>query len=1212
MGKPEYAKVEKPLIDQLVAMGWRHHVGTPPTEPAVDSVEQQGNDPAHVGCTVTGAVLAEQFRNAVARINPGADGNPWLTRGQLDHLLALLLGTLAGQGPVERGVAGNLRVTKLLREGVNARMLPGWTKGDPEHVRLVDWEVTDGPFAELGDAGTGNDLLAVSQFKAERGSGRIAIPDVVLFVNGLPWVVIECKAPLSRGGEKRFAIDWAVEDVIGYAGGEANDSVPEFVRFAQLLVGSDRDHAELGTVSAEAEHFAPWRTVYPVAQGRVRQEAGVPEYRQELNPQEILVGGALRPVHLLTLVRDFTTAAGRGPRTIKVIGRYQQFRAVHKIAKRLRDRRNALSAGQDLDQRGGVTWHTQGSGKSLTMAFLVRHLRSSRDLKEHKVVVVTDRKDLERQIRTSMAAADETIHRAPSVRHARRFLGLDVPDVVLVMLQKARRDDTADDGRDEVLATSPDQRDNVHNRVANASSDIIVLVDEAHRGQSAWQHARLRAMLPNSAMVGFTGTPILSGARRTTEDIFGSYADTYTLRDAERDGAVVPVRYEAHQADLEIIEKAHLDAGFDEKVPSDPEKRTRVIRKFGRKKEVLESPSVIARKADHMVRHWATTALPDGFGAQVVAVSRRAAVTYREALLKALAGLVAELDSLGSDAHDPAATPAPEGQVDLVSLRRYRDVLASVDVAVVISTYQRKGGSKGASAKDPKEWDAWTRPGRQTAHIERFRRGVPVPDPFEESEDPSWAAWVHGRPEGGPKPGGTVSAHDPWYRVTAGQDHNTTDRPEARKNERPLGFLVVTNMLLTGFDAPIEQVMYLDRPMFGAGLLQAIARTNRPYAKKQWGQVVDYVGIGPDLARSLKAYEDAHLRAVLGYEDVSFAHLDPDNDAPQPVRDRMWLQTDAAADALLADLYKRLGDFLAELGISALTEESQREDLLAALEDPLIRGEFDEMARDFLNALNAVLPRPGALAYETFAGLLGEVQYLVRARYLDGRDQFSPRRYGAKVRALIAAHLQVTDFVERVPGVELGAADFMERVNANTDPRARISYLTSRIHTHITARLDGDRDRYGKFSERLEAVIQQMNADFDDASAALARLAEDVVAAERDGGSGPESGLEPWTERPVYAVLAAGMTEAGPVVPECIDLPQAARDLTWTISGLVRSPNFSTLPDARERVRKELRNYLEAQLSIDWAETGPIASLLVDLALHRHDDFLHYAERGRR
>ncbi|MGW0034192.1 type I restriction endonuclease subunit R [Streptomyces sp. NPDC003314] len=1188
MGQPEYDKVERPLIDQLVAMKWQHLEGAPAGEPATDPA-LSGRD------SFTEAVYADRFRTAVARINPGPDGKPWLTAAQLDHLLALLQGTAPHQGAPERGVAGNLDVTRMLRAGINARTLPGWAKGDPEHVRLVDW---DGEFAALGDAGTGNDLLAVSQFKVERRDAPDATPDLVLFVNGLPWAVVECKAPLTTPGDKRFTIDWAVEDVIGYAGVEADEAVAEFVRFAQVLVATDRDHAELGTVSAEAEHFAPWRTVYPAHPATVRAEAAVPESRRELHAQERLVAGVLRPAHLLTLVRDFTTEAGRGPRTVKVIGRYQQFRAVHKIARRLRDRRERLAAGQDVDQRGGVTWHTQGSGKSLTMAFLVRHLRSSRDLRGHKVVVVTDRKDLEQQIRQSLAAAEEQIYRARTVRFARTHLGLDVPDVVLVMLQKARRDDDAKyDGR-EVLAKAPGERDRVHNRVVNASSDIVVLIDEAHRGQSAWQHARLRAMLPNSAMVGFTGTPILSGARKTTQDVFGDYADTYTLRDAEIDGAVVPVRYEAHQADLEVIEKAALDAGFDEKVPADPEQRLRVLRKFGRKKEVLESPSVIAEKADHMVRHWASGAMPDGFGAQVVAVSRRAAVAYREAIDKALRRLVAELDGMGGGAYDPA--PASEGETILLRLLRYRDVLASVDAAVVISKSPKRG-----QGKDPKEWEVWTQPSNQAAHIQRFKRGVPVPDLFDLGSDPSWDAQTHGRPDVGVYTGAAPD-HDPWDAL-ADDISEPGQRPEGKDTERPLGFLVVTSMLLTGFDAPVEQVMYLDRPLFGAGLLQAIARTNRPYGKKKWGQIVDYVGVGPELARSMTAYEEAHLSQVLGYEDVSFDHLDPD--APvQPVRDRIWLQTDAAADALLADLFKRLGDFLAEHHATDLADERQREDLLAALEDPLLRGEFDELARDFFNALNAVLPRPGALKYETFAGLLGEAQYLARVRYLDGRDQFSPRRYGAKVRALIAAHLKVTGIAERIPPVELTASDFMERVNANTDPRARVSYLTSRIHTHITARLASDPARYEVFSERLEGVIARMRTEFEEAVAALARLAEDVITSEQEGAEEPGETLDRWTERPVYAVLVRELDASGaPLLSDGIDLYQAARDLTWKIAGLVRSPNFMTMSDTRDRVRKEVRLHLEEELDVDWSETGPVAGRLVELATHRHDHFLRYS-----
>ncbi|EKX66152.1 type I restriction endonuclease subunit R [Streptomyces ipomoeae] len=1197
MAHPEYELVERPLIDQLVAMGWEYLQGARPGAPATRAGDSERDSFAEV-------VHEGRFFAAVSRLNPGPEGQPWLTDAQLRHILDRLTGRGPGQGPqADRGVAGNLEVTRMLREGVNARTLPGWTKGLPEHVRLVDWEQ---PSRHDEDDPRGNDLLAVSQFRVEREKqqgteGRkSATPDLVLFVNGLPWVVIECKAPadrlashLSVDVDSRISLDLAVGQVIGYAGVDEAGSIPEFVRFAQVLVATDGDHAELGTVTSEPQHFAPWRTVEPAREDQVREEVGAPEERQ-LTAQETLVAGVLRPAHLLTLVRDFTTQAGRGPRTVKVVGRYQQFRAVHRIAASLRARQAARAAGRDTDHRGGVTWHTQGSGKSLTMAFLVRHLRSTPELAGHKVVVVTDRRDLEEQIRDSLCAADERIYRSRSVKQARRFLAVDVPDVVLVMLQKARRDDDASyDGQDEFLAKEPGERDHLHNRVANDGHDIVVLIDEAHRGQTAWQHARLRAMLPNAAMLGFTGTPIINRARKTTEDIFGPFADTYTLRDAERDGAVVPVRYAAESVSLEVLDKARLDAGFDEQVPVEPDRRLRVLRRFGRRKEILESPAVIAAKAEHMVWHWAVTAMRDGFGAQVVAVSRKAAVRYQRELTAALKRLVARIDGLGPLLHDPEAEESTSGeQRELIRLARYRNLLARIEVAAVIS---------GDRPRDPNCWKLWTDKARHAEYIDRFKRGVPARDPFAPPAERSWQGTAPGR---APRPAGRGGG--PW---NEGRSRSVgRHRPGEPVQEAPLGFLVVNSMLLTGFDAPPEQVLYLDRRLAGAGLLQGIARTNRPYPAKEFGLVVDYVGVGPELARSLAAYEEAHLRAVFGYQDVSFDHLDPDHTGPQPTRDRLWLQADAAADALLADRHRILTRLLTELGATSLDDETQREDLLARLADPLLRGEFDEIVRNFLTALGAVLPRPYALEYEDFARRIGEVQYLVRARYLDDRDQFSPRRYGAKVRDLIARHLKVSGIEERVPPATLTAPDFLEKVLATPDARTRVSYLTSRLRTHITARLDADRTRYEKFSERLQEVVRRMGEDFEQAAASLETLARDVLGVEEDGGGTGATGLDPWTEQPVYGLLCRDYEEAdGPAVPETIDRVKAARDVAACIAVLVRSPNFQALPEARDRVRRELRNYLEGELHVDWAVTGPMANLLVELAAERHDDFLRYA-----
>ncbi|GAA3989315.1 hypothetical protein GCM10022384_41660 [Streptomyces marokkonensis] len=1190
--QPEYVKVERPLIEQLTVMGWEHLRGAPPGEPATRPRDTERS-------SFTDVVYADRFRNAVARINVRSeDGTSWLTAQQLDHILARVLGTAPGRGPAGRGVAGNLDVTRLLREGIPARTLPGWSKGDPEHVRLVDW---DGRFEN------GNDFLAVSQFRVERPDAEAATPDLVLFVNGLPWVVIECKAPVTtRRKDPRFALDAAVIEVVDYAGVDAAAPVAEFSRFAQLLVATDRAHAELGTVTAEAKHFAPWRTVAPATEAQVRGETRTPEGR-DLTAQQTLVAGVLRPAHLLTLVRDFTTETRHGSRTVKAVGRFQQFRAVHAIAGTLRGRRTALEAKEDVDQRGGVVWHTQGSGKSLTMAFLVRHLRSTQDLRGHKVVVVTDRIDLEKQIRRSLAAADEDIYRSRSVEQARQYLAVDVPDVVLVMLQKARRDDTAWDGREEKLAETPAEQDRVQNHVANPGHDIVVLVDEAHRGHLAWQHARLRAMLPNAVLVGFTGTPILSKARKTTEDIFGGFTDTYTLRDAETDGAVVPVRYEAHHVDLEVIEKAVLDASFDIEAPKESKQREQVLRKFARKKEVLESPSVIADKAEHMLSHWTRTALPDRFGAQIVTVSRKAAVRYRGALLDARDRLVARAEQLDPDlVHDPNGyDSASPDERELLDLLPHLPLLRSIDAAVVIS----QASSGQAKAKDPADWKTWTAKSRQDAHIARFKQGLG--DPHAAAHDPSWDASTHGRPSAATYPGGhLVTGDDPWDGEASPDIRGGTGRTE--DEDDPMAFLVVQSMLLTGFDAPVEQVLYLDCPLSGVGLLQAVARTNRLYPHKEWGQIVDYIGVGPELSRSMDEYDAAHLRAVYGYQDLSLDHLAPDYQGAQPVRDRMWLETEAAADNRLDDLRTQITRLLADRGITSLRAEAQREDLLAALADPTLMGEFDELVRDFLTALNAVLPRPAALKYETEARLLGEVQYLARQRYLDSRDDFSPRRYGAKVRRLISRHLRVSAIEERVPSVELTAVDFMEKVGANPDPRTRTDYMRSRLRLHIDARLGSDPARYQRFSERLEEIVRSMSDDFEQAAAALAVLVADVVAAEGDG-PGPNDGddrireLDRWTEQPVYGLLKDVVEETG--APEGADLVQGALGLTAKIARLVGSQDFVTLADTQIRVRRELRLYLESDLHMDWARVGDLATDLVELARNRHADFLRYRRR---
>ncbi|MEV5774528.1 type I restriction endonuclease [Streptomyces antimycoticus] len=1184
MGQPEYEMVERPLVKQLVAMEWKHLQGAPPGEPAHRS-QDSGRD------SFTQVVYADRFRDAVSRINPGPDGEAWLTDAQVDQALAMVLGTAPGYD--ERGVAGNLAVTEMLRKGIPARLLPGWRKGLPETVRLVDWD---------GEHNPGNDFLAVSQFRVERRGADPLTPDLVLFVNGLPWVVIECKVP------SRLGLDLAVEQVLGAAGATAEEPVAEFIRFGQILIGTDRESAQLGTITAEPKHFAPWRTVAPASEAQVRDEAGKPDEKHGLTEQEVLVAGVLRPAHLLSLVRDFTTTSGQGTHTSKLVARYPQFRAVQALARTLKARQRTLAAGMDPGHRAGVVWHTQGSGKSLTMAFLVRRLRGDPDLAGHKVVVITDRIDLERQITGSLvSASEESVHRASHVNQARRYLAVDVPDLVLVTIQKARKDDDADDGSEEKLSETPEEQ-KIHNRVANPGHEIVVLVDEAHRSHGSWQHARLRAMLPNAAMVGFTGTPIISGGAKKTKEIFGDFADTYTLRDAENDGAVVPVRYEAHSVPMEVVKKAALDAEFDEQVPADPEQREKVLRRFARRKEILEARSVIAAKAAHMVRHWAKTAMPDGFGAQIVTVSRLAAVRYRDAVRAARDGLLAELDAIDPDlAHDPMAHEyLTDEQHELLYLLSHRHVLASIDAAVVISEV-------ASGPKDPKTWRTWTARSKQQDYIERFKRGTGAVR--GQAPPDLWEADTHSAPswDGEPGPGSGTAAGEAWHEEKPAEDAAERADTEGPEDSAPLAFLVVKSMLLTGFDAPVEQVLYLDRAISGVELLQAIARTNRPYPAKEWGQVVDYVGIGPELGKALGEYDKEHLRTVYGYQEPTADHLREDYEGEQPTSGRPWLQTDAVADELLRDLHIKVQDFLTARRIGPLTDDPQREDLLAELADPLLLSEFDGLVRDFLTALNAVLPRPEALKYEDIARQLGVVQYLARRRYLDGHDQFSPRRYGAKVRELISRHLLVPEIRERIPPVKITEPDFMEKVRANTDPRARTSYMAGSLRLHITARLRSDPVVYERFSDRLEKIVRSMVEDAENAASAVAELMAEVMAHEGEAQAEDGPRLDPWTEGPVYRLLKQALEKIGlPSGPEGVDLMGAAQSLSVDIAELVRPPQFTTLAAAQNRVRKELRQLLEERVALDWDVTGPLAGELLELALDSREEFLRYGANPRR
>lgn len=1149
MRQPERYEVERPLIAQLVAMGWRHLLFGAP-EPYSPEHEGSGRD------SFADAVLLDRFRAAVHKINPGRDGQPWLDEDRLSVIVNRVV------RDTDRGAVGNIAFTELLTsKALTVDGKPNWDNGAAQHVRLVDWEHPEK-----------NDLLVVSQFRVATPDGPQPYVrlDLVLFVNGLPFVVIEGKDPGPT------ALNEAAFQLLSYCGADSPSAAADLTRFVQLLVATDREGALYGTVTSDAEHFAPWRSVHPKGETQVKAEVGKPEHLPLL-AQEVLVGQVLRPACLFDLIRNFMVSMPVGGRQAKIVARWVQYRAVRAMAARLKDQRRRLVAGSAAasDHRGGVIWHTQGSGKSLTMTFLVRVLRSEPDLAGFKVVVVTDRIDLEDQILGSLGSSGQTPHRATSAEGARKDLARETPDLILVTIQKAQRDEDADDGTAEKLGEVV----HVHVPVANDDPEIVVLVDEAHRSQDSWLHARLRAMLPNAVLIGFTGTPILTGNRKHTEDIFGPILDAYTLKHAERDKAVVPVRYESWSVGANLVERAVLDAGFLDVVPDDPAERQRVIGRFARRREVLEAAPLIAAKAESMFLHWIGNVLPDRFSAQVVAVSRKAAVRYQVALLAARDRFLDALDALPPGVrHDPLATQeADERTKLLLAALQHRELLEQLDVVPVISEGSRY--PKGDTPADPPEWRDWTDKGRQRQHITRFKAGLgEVRDVDTDPGSPGRLSELHHS-----HPIHTHGGH-PW------PEHPIASTADDVPDDvvKPIAFLTVKSMLLTGFDAPVEQVLYLDRDMKSVELLQAIARTNRPRKNKAFGLVVDYVGIAAELVRAMAEYDPDHLTAVIG-DTKPQSILAPLDDVTGP-----WLQQQ----------YHRISTLLSDHGIGPLSTLADREELLNKLDDPELRASFDEETRDFLKALNAVLPRPQALAYEDFARHLGTVQYLARRRYRDARAEYSPFRYGEKVRQLIDAHIRAADVLQRVPPVEVTAHDFIEKVDLLPDDRARALEMKHALRDHITARLDSDLVTYQRLSERLDEILQQMEDDHDFGQAVidLLGLREDMVAEETATN---EHDLDRWTEKPVYSLLERAMSErpTGPTVAT-VDLVARARELSVVIGHAVEMPHVLYNNAARERVRRELVHHLVIKYRFKQDQAGKTVDELVALAARNRDWFL--------
>ncbi|KFB68173.1 type I restriction endonuclease subunit R [Candidatus Accumulibacter vicinus] len=723
-------QLEQEALGWLVDLGYAHLYGP---DIAFDGTAPERKDYREV-------LLTQRLSEAIDRLNPGI---PLPARQDaLQQVVSL---------GIPSQLSANHRFHQLLVTGVPVQYnKDGDTRGD--FVRLIDWTNA-----------TRNEWLAVNQFTIKGHNGKNAHtrrPDIILFINGLPLVLIELKNPADENADI-----WRAYDQIQ----TYKEQIPDAFQYNEVLVISDGSQARLGSLSANAERFLQWRTIDGVALDPLG----------EFNELETLVRGLLAPAILLDYLRFFVLFEDDGALVKKIAG-YHQFHAVRAAIDQV-----VAAARPGGTHKGGVVWHTQGSGKSITMTCFAARVMQEAAMENPTIVVITDRNDLDGQLFGVFSLAQDLLREEPVQANTRQDLRAKLGNrpsggIVFATIQKFMP------GEDEDSYPILSDRHN-----------IVVIADEAHRTQYGFEarlktvrapsntagdgvndaiallaaepaasylsryqvgYARhLRDALPNATFVAFTGTPVAS-EDRDTRAVFGDYIHVYDMQQAKEDGATVAIYFESRLAKLSLneAELPHIDDEVDELAEDEEEgQQARLKSKWAALEKVVGAEPRIARVAADLVTHFEERGQAQAGKAMVVAMSREICVH-----------LYNEITRLRPRWHD--ADPE-KGAIKIVMT---------------------------GSASDK----ALLRPHVHGAQVKK-RLEKRFKDPAD-----------------------------------------------------PLRIVIVRDMWLTGFDAPCVHTMYIDKPMRGHNLMQAIARVNRVFKDKQGGLVVDYIGIANELKSALREY----------------------------------------------------------------------------------------------------------------------------------------------------------------------------------------------------------------------------------------------------------------------------------------------------------------------------------------------------------------------
>ena len=880
---PEYLYSELPAIELFKKLGFNYF------DASIADTRESINE----------VILEDRLRPSLLKINP------WLRDNTLEKVVRKLKNIQASTLMEANQIVFDF-ITK--KDSITEKPTP---EAKPQPVFIIDYENIEN-----------NDFLIVNQMKYN-GIHKNSIPDIVVYINGLPLAIIEAKSP-------KVSITDAISDLAYY-----QENSQKLFYYNQICVGMNKGKALYGTIGSQFEHYSKYKL-----EDLTELELLV---ERTATAQDILIYSLFKKEMLLDIIRNFTIFEIDQGRTIKKLPRYQQLRAVNKIVKRLK-----------TENKGGVVWHTQGSGKSITMVYLATKLRREEaGFDNPTIIVVTDRIDLDNQISSTFRRTGfSNPIQAVSISNLKELLKDSYGKTLLTTIHKFQ--ERAQEQKEEI-------------EILSDKSNVFVLIDEAHRSQYGMTAAYMRNSLPNAKFIAFTGTPIDKEQKSTLRTFYGGsdYIDKYTIKQSVEDGNTLAISYQTGMPEY-FIEKDLMNEVFSSVFGHESEeKQAKLKSKAASLDTFLMAKRRVEEIAKHIIKHFKEKIYPNNYKAMLVCHNRYQAIAYQKAFLK--------LKEQGLNSFE----------------------------SKVIMSFDNK--------KDPIE----------------FRELAVEEDKIKKAIEE--------------------------FKLPFGNENEKSLSGEKRFDNTAI--LIVSDMLLTGYDAPIVQCMYIDKLLKEHTLLQAIARVNRTKSGKEYGLVVDYAGITNYLTEALKIFSG----------DLEAQDVMTDIENEKTILDNRHSKMVAFFNDIKIDRFKDRAKFVDEC--------------ILYLEPEDLRDKYIDLVKLFNKSMDIVLPDSFATKFEYDLKLYNDIK-LEAVNTHTPEKLFITKEETKKIQMIIDEHLRATGVHYLLhEAIDITDPEAFRRELENKSGKTKELTIANRIKHTIQANKKENPDFYKDIAKRLEELIKAKEED---------------------------------------------------------------------------------------------------------------------------------------